>query len=184
METIAPSIGMWPIGFQNRRCATEDMKLKRRHDRRARISIPTFPTMPAIRRPRTLWGPRTPARQTRRRSTRKDEDKEAKALLDARVQRLKDCVVAFDALVNKRKELGGPLRLYLSCVIAYRPLPVDGLSFVQHQKAFQGYFDAGMRRPFLFPRELNLIPNTQLTSTSPTSPRSSPWTSLGPVFSR
>ena len=106
--------------------------------------------MPAIRCPHTFQARRTPTRQTRR---RKDEDKEAKALLDARVQRLKDCVVAFDALVNKRKELGGPLRLYLSCVIADRPLPVDGLSFVQHQKAFQGYFDAGMRRPFLFPHE-------------------------------
>jgi hypothetical protein len=83
--------------------------------------------MPALRRPHTLRGPCTPAR--RRTSTRKDEDDEA------RVQKFKDCVVAFDELVQMRKELGGSLHLTL-CVLLLtvptcrrpliRPVP-DGL---------------------------------------------------------
>lgn len=57
--------------------------------------------MPALRRPRTLRGPRTPAR--RRTSTRKDEDEKARA------QKFKECVAAFDELVQMRQALGGSL---------------------------------------------------------------------------
>ena len=56
----------------------------------------------------------------------------------------------FDELVKMRGKLGKPFRFCPSCAKADRPLPPDGLSFVQFCIDFENYFEAGTRRPCLF----------------------------------